>query len=200
MIDQHFGPVKRGQVAFACVLGVAAGLVLYLGWVLIPTHPTPDRFYRRNDYALLFATILMGLAVASWRWKPYQAEINVSDQGIDFHASGRFPIARTQLGWKKIVRIEHRIQFRNTRCLILVAAQGAAKPERSFMIPAEALENGLVDVIIAIEAATAANGWRLVGPRPQHVGAWFDGMTWTLEPGASGDVQSNSALISSHTI
>lgn len=180
--EQRFGPSQHGQRSLALIMALAAIAFLYFGWVMWPDFP---EVRRSHGYVFLLAGVCLACAVAAYRWKRFQAEIVVSKEGVAFHATGGAPVPRTVLAWQDIARIEHRVEVRprahDLRFLVFVAGPQAASPGRAYRIINEGLDTGFATVIDTIGAFASHGGWRLAGPRPRHVGNWFDGMHWRLE-------------------
>lgn len=161
----------------------AAVFFVYFFWVQSPSYPEIDK---GAQYAFLAAGTCLAAAIAAWRWKRFQSEIVLSANGVTFQAMGGAPVARTSLAWAELAALELVIETRprdaDLHHLIFVTGPDASLPGRRFSVICEGLEAKLPVVLEAIFAAALEQGFAIKGPRPQHVGTWFNGMNWTVEP------------------
>jgi len=183
MNHRRFGPTASGERGLAVVLLCGAMFFVYFFWIHSPSFPAVEK---GAQYAFLAAGTCMAGAIAAWRWKRFQSEIVLSPHGVEFRAGGSTPVPRTTLAWKDLAALELHVETRprdaDLRFLVFVAGPDAAQPGRRYSVNCDGLEARLPVVMEAIFAAAREQGFRLKGPRPQHVGTWFDGMNWTLEP------------------
>lgn len=186
MDDRRFGAKRQGERYLAVVLALGAAGLVYLGVFHFGFYLPPDPRADFTLYTLLIAAVLLIGAVAAWRWKPMQSELTVSPDGVRFRSTGLAPIGDTGLAWGDIATIEHRVIIRyrapDLRYLVFIAGPGAAHPDREYALITNGLEADVPEVMRAIIEGAEAAGWRLVGPRLDHVAAWFNGMNWRLEP------------------
>lgn len=183
MSERCFGPSKSGEKGLALVLAIAAFAILYFFWVTNPDFPD----VRRSSYQVfLVTTVLFVAAISAWNWKRFAAEIVVSEKGIMLHATGGVPVPRAVLPWRDISKLELDVETRprggHLRFLVFVSAPDAEKPGRRYSIILEGLEDDIATILEGIALAATDQGYALVGPRPGHVGQWFNGMNWHLEP------------------
>ena len=174
----RFAPVPPGDRALAALLVLVAAFVLWAFWGLMPDFP---RITRGTLYVFLLAGACLAGALAALRHTPHQAEVEVTRDGIYLRASGGAPIAAITLGWADIERITFRT-MNNSRHVFLVftCGPGSPRPGRELALHGRGLSVPLSEVMAAIAAEAEADG--AVGPRPRHIGSWFNGLTWRLEP------------------
>lgn len=187
MSERRFGPTASGERGLAVVLLCAAVFFLYFFWVHSPYFPA---IHTGGKYAFLAAGVCLAAAIASWRWKRFQSEIVLSAHGVEFQATGGAPVARTALAWADLAALELVIETRprdaDLHHLVFIAGPDAAEPGQRYSIICEGLEAKLPVVMEAILATAREQGFAIEGPRPQHVGSWFNGMNWRLEPAKPG--------------
>ena len=187
MNDRRFGPSPSGERGLAFVLFCGAMFFVYFFWIHSPSFPAVEK---GAQYAFLAAGICMAGAIAAWRWKRFQSEIVLSPHGVEIRAGGSTPVARTTLVWKDLAALELHVETRprdaDLRFLVFVAGPDAAQPGRRYSVICEGLAAKLPVVMEAIFNAASEQGFRLKGPRPPHVGSWFNGMNWTLERAMAG--------------
>jgi hypothetical protein len=183
--ERRFGPKTQGQRDLAFLLVAGALGLIYLAAIHTPLILPPDPRYRGDMYLLLLAAVLMLGAIPAWRWKQYQAEIVVSDEGLRFWSKGPRWVRPTELPWDHIDRMEHRVihvpKGSDISILVFKLGDRAAKPGREIEFVTNGLENDRSAVVAAITEFAQRTGIRVVGPRAEHVAAWFDGMNWRFE-------------------
>ena len=169
------------------VLLCAAVFFVYFFWIQNPYFP---EIGIGAQYAFLAAGTCLAAAIAAWRWKRFQSEIVLSAHGVRFQATGGAPVARTALAWAELAALELVVETRprdaDLHFLVFVAGPDAAQPGRRYSVICEGLAAKLPVVMEAIFNAASEQGFRLKGPRPPHVGSWFNGMNWTLERAMAG--------------
>lgn len=185
MNDRRFGPKEQGERYLAVVLGFGAAGLIYLGAFHFGFYLPPDPRADFTLYTLLIAAVLLIASVAAWRWKRMQSELTVSQEGVRFRSTGLAPIGDTELAWGDIAMIEHRVIMRyrapDLRYLVFIAGPVAENPDRDYALITNGLEADVPDVMRAIVEDAQDAGWSVIGPRIDHVAAWFNGMNWRLE-------------------
>lgn len=194
MSERRFGPTASGERGLAVVLLCAAVFFVYFFWTKSPTYPDIDK---RAHYAFLAAGTCLAAAIASWRWKRFQSEIVLSADGVEFQVTGGAPVARSAIEWADLAALELVIDTRprvaDLHHLVFITGPDATEPGRRYSIICEGLDATLPVVMDAIFTVASKQGFAIKGPRPQHVGSWFNGMNWTLEPAKPGTNGNESA-------
>ncbi|WP_227272473.1 hypothetical protein [Roseobacter weihaiensis] len=173
-------------MSLLCLL--SAGGLIYLVLFEFGVRLPPDP---RSDGTLIMCVLIFLLLVAAWatlQWRPYQSELRINQDGVEMRAWARNPLRRTKLSWDRIARIGHRktTVYRGPDMMWLVFIEpenesGQAR-ERQFILNGLESDKGNIvqHVITALIQGARAQGYEVDGPRPIHVGTWFNGINWTF--------------------